>query len=320
MATVHAAFFLFFIAPIVFAGVDEEWLALNERGRQLQREGNLVQAIELFQQAVRIADTISPPDARVVAAWNNLGLAEHDSGHAAEAERAYLRAIHIAEQNGAARSHEITAALGNLATLYIETGRAGKTETLCQRLEELFLAFDAGVAQKIRLQELRGAIHQARGRTKQAEECYRSALGLAETSPEFTFEAASALNNLSVLAYNRHDFEGAGELLERAVKLTESQAGLLSPRLVSPYVNEAALAFQRKDYKQAVQKLEQVITLLHKIGPSDSTFLYEVYDRYAIALRLAGRKADAKQAAEHARGLGLRDRLTVDVWSLRNTK
>lgn len=144
-------------------------------------EGMPGKAERLYRRALRIAALLRVrEDDDPAIAWHGLGMALHAQGRQAEAESCYLHAIDL-RRSQRLREVELAQTLGNLAVLYLSSGRfadALRTQLLVlQSLEDRLAPGHPGLARP--LANL-GAIYAKMNRLSEAEEVLLRALAIAQ--------------------------------------------------------------------------------------------------------------------------------------------
>jgi len=191
-------------------------------GKRLLDEGEYPQAIEKLKTATSLLGGTN------ALAWNYLGLAYHHANEAAEAERAYQRAL--------ALDHDLNEARYNLGCLWLEQNRleAAKAEfTACTlRRPNVIEGF-------LKLGSVQLRTHEAGA----AEKSYSDALRLNAHSPE-------ALNGLGLARLERGRADEAAQCFEDALKQQpDYPPALLNLAIVSQqYLKDRQLALEK--YRQ----------------------------------------------------------------------
>src|SRR5258706_8908352 len=198
-------------------------------GKRLIDQGKYPQAV----QKLRTATSLLASNAQ---AWNYLGLACHHAGEAAEAEKAYQRAL--------ALDHDLTEAHYNLGCLWLAQNKpdAARTELMAFTLRRANSAeglLQLGAAQ-LRSAELEPTM-QARSRELvAAEKSFADALRLNPKNAE-------GLNGLGLVRLQRGRASEAAHLFNTAATLQpDYRPALLNLAIVSQqYLKDRRLALQK---------------------------------------------------------------------------
>ena len=187
-------------------------------GVRLLDQGKNAEAVEKLKNAASLLNT----NAR---AWNYLGLAYHQTGQGAEAEKAYQRAL--------ALNHDLTEAHYNLGCLWLEQNRieAAKTELLAYTLRR-----GSSVEGLLKL----GAIQLRAREPMAAEKSFNDALHLSPENPQ-------ALNGLGLARVQRQRAAEGAQFFNRALKRQpDYPPALLNLAIVSQqYLKEPQVALQK---------------------------------------------------------------------------
>src|SRR6266566_1585994 len=195
------------------------------QGKRLMEQGRYSQAVEKLKTATGLLATNAQ-------AWNYLGLAYHYAGQAAEAQKAYQRAL--------ALNRDLTEAHYNLGCLWLGQSKldSAKTELTAytlRRANSLEGFLKLGTAQ-LRSHELNAA-----------ERTFNDALRLNPRNPE-------ALNDLGLVRLQR----GRAAEAEQYFNAAQTQQPDYAPALL----NAALVAHQHlKDRQLALRKYRQYLAL-----------------------------------------------------------
>jgi tetratricopeptide (TPR) repeat protein len=195
------------------------------KGQKLIEQGKYAEAIVKLEAATSVLATNAQ-------AWNYLGLACQYAGRAAEAERAYQRALVL--------DHDLSEAHYNLGCLWLEQNRA---ETAKAELTAYTLRRGNSLDALLKL----GAAQLSSGDLAAAEKSFDEALHLLPENPE-------ALNGLGLSRAQRHRASEAAQFFNRALK----QRPGYSPALL----NLAILHHQQlKEPQIALQRYREYLAL-----------------------------------------------------------
>ena len=196
--------------------------ALLEGKRQLER-GKYEAAIEELKVATGLMRTNAN-------AWNYLGLAYHQSGHAGEAISAYQRALR--------EDHDSTLPIihFNLGSLFLEQNKPDSLESARNELTAFTLHEGNSVEGWLKL----GTAQSRLGELAPAEKSFNEARRINPQNPE-------ALNNLGVVQMKRNrQREAAGFFSEALKQQTNYGPALLNLAFVSQnYLNNRPLALEK---------------------------------------------------------------------------
>ena len=162
----------------------------------------------------RTATDLDPDDPE---GWNQLGHLLDRIGELDRAIEAYDRVLSIGE---ARQDREcISAATGNLGTIYLTRGDLGQAEGMLKRGLDLDEELDRKEGVAAKLGNL-GLIYRTRGDLDQAEDMHKRALALEEELGRKE-GMASDLGNLGIIYKTRGDLNQAEEMYKRALAIHE---------------------------------------------------------------------------------------------------
>jgi tetratricopeptide (TPR) repeat protein len=152
-----------------------------------------------------------------------------------------------------------------LGTLYYRLGRVGEAEACYRGAEARAWPDDHGTRSVI-LCNL-GCVAVTRGDLNAADEHFRGALKLAETSSSKAQQSA-LIGNLGLVAFTRGDFISANEHCRRALALAEEAGD--RERMALQYGNLGVLAAERGDVFHARDFYNKALDLYSEIGANET--------------------------------------------------
>jgi len=240
--------------------------------------------------------------------WKNAGVSLQAQGKHSEAERAYLRAIRIAEDDPA-NWQVLVAAIDNLATLLLERGaNPSRAVQLLRRALDISLAgggSDAPEQGRVLMQM--GAALMEQGRLGEAYSYFNQALPKVREDRAAT---AALQSNLGVLAYRQHRRpEAISHFLQ---SITAAEGG---PQAVRSLSNLGAIYVELGQNADAETVLQKAVEAA-QTTPHDNAALGQILKNYALALRRNGKKDESRRAKERANALSPSPDYTVHVSDL----
>jgi tetratricopeptide (TPR) repeat protein len=218
----------------------DNWNQLNSQAAELYRQGEIIAAIPIAQQALELARKSAPIPNNPLETYslNLLGVLYKSQGRWTEAEPLLDRALAIHDEMfGDRPNKDLANSLNSLAELYRSQGRWAEAEPLYNRalaiFEELFGdSLRDGKAERPNgnfaacLNNL-AELHNLQGRWSIAEEFHERALAMYEElfGDRPNNDLASSLNNLAGLYENRGRWAEAEPLLERALAIRQELFG-----------------------------------------------------------------------------------------------
>ena len=305
-------------APALAGPGGGSWTDLVRHAGQLSDAGDLTGALQVYRRAVSAEDAARAPAADLALTWNNIGSLAHELALWREAIGAYRRAIDIVERNFGPADERLVGYVLNLATVHMDRARFADADRTVARAAAI-IAQRPSLDSRSRSRSLtiRAGVLAVRGKHREAEALLQEALAIARSSPDGLRETAAALNNLGVTLGLRGDFAGARKYVQRAIDLVETASGREHPELIRPLLNLADSASGQHRYDDAVATIERAMAIAAREPGMSSGLRADLLRRYAVVLRKAGRKEEAKRASAHADSAGrIPGEYTVDIYTL----
>ena len=226
---VGKSFILFLAAVTLFAGCSPPGPRALLQGRKLLEQGHYAEAVEKLRLATQLLGTTNAQ------AYNYLGVACHQSGNAAEAEKAYQRAL--------ALNPDLAEARFNLGCLWLEENKLDQaklelTAFTLRRANSFEGWLKLGSAQ-LRASES-GSVFARAGDLAAAERSFNTALGLNPRSAE-------AMTSCGLVKVHRgRPTEGAQLFQSALAQQSEYGPALLNLAIVEhQFLNEHSRALKK---------------------------------------------------------------------------
>ena len=171
------------------------WEEQFDLGLQSAAKNDFAKAEIYFTRAVHFAEAFGPESARLGSTLNALGHIYNWRGRNRDAERVYLRAIHILDKVYGARSLDVANVSVNLGRAYFDDGQYAKSEPFFRYALSIFKASFGPDSLKIALAAFGAgeALDQAIPLLTEAADIRERTLGLM--NPDFS----AALNSLALV-------------------------------------------------------------------------------------------------------------------------
>jgi CHAT domain-containing protein/Tfp pilus assembly protein PilF len=265
------------------------WRALNDRFEELYHQGRDEEALEVAQEALRVAETTYGPDHLHVAyTLERIARLHRAQQRYTAAEPLYQRALTILEAAHGRYHLEVALALDDLAGLYQAQGRDAEAESLYQRALTIR---ELGIVRS--LANLAG-VYRSQRNFAAAEPLYRRALAIMETAygPEHP-ELAFPLTDLAEL-YKAQKNYGAGEpLYQRALEIRERALGPDHPQVEWSLTSLAGFYQAQRRYGEAAPLYQRALAIVERHFGADRpevvrplihlAALYRDQRKYALA-------------------------------------
>lgn len=285
--------------PVLFQVAPPDRLTeLTEELRQFTIRGDHQAAGRLIPSLMHEIAKGQPEAAAL--AWNQAGVYFAAQGDYAEAERAYLKALRIAERQKD-NSHGQLLVMANLATLYLETGRPVLAEHFSRRsLVRAQEGDSPSLPESSSSYYLLGAARLQQGDTREGRKYLVQALELADRSGDPERLRGEVLMNLAALERTERNWDRARDLFLQALAITESSMGSSHPYVIRIHLNLGRIYEQLKQWEKASASLARAreITEL-RLGPGH-LLMAEILKSTASVLRKTGHGREGRQLRRQA--------------------
>lgn len=292
---------LFFTPLLVWAGEPDSVTDLVERLRQLTFAGDQAAVARLLPELI---GKLAEPNPHGALAWNQIGVHHAVQGNFIEAERAYRRAIALAEPVGAGRA-TLALLLLNLGQLYLESGgRASQAERILRRAFSLAEeAYDENSEELFNFICVLAVARNQAGDRSGARVLFERGLRIVEHSKDRTFQRGVLLANLAVLRAEEKQWNDAREKTLQALALLELNLGKAHPELIPTYINLAKIQrhFKRWDLASAALERARAITDT-QLGPKHR-YMVTILELSSVILSKTGRRSEAREQARRAKSI-----------------
>jgi tetratricopeptide (TPR) repeat protein len=277
----------------------EAYLAHNNLGTILLEHGRIPEAIEHYEEALRI-------DPDFALANNNLGNALLDTGRTPEAIEHYERAVRVSPDNSAMHY--------NLGGALLRTGRTSEAIEqfeLALRIDPTNSSAHFDPVIYARMHYTLGNTLQHTGRLPEATEQYEQAVQLQPDNAEARYSLGNALFQTGRLTEAIEQYEqdlriepnhaeahgNLGLALQQSGRLPEAidqykQALLLQPEYAEAHYNLGNALYQTGQLTEAIDEYEEAL----RVKPD----YVEAHDNLGVALYRTGRKSAAMEQFEQA--------------------
>jgi Tfp pilus assembly protein PilF len=227
-------------------------------------------------------------------AYSDLGVIYRETGRTSQAEAALLKARTLLTD---CKDIDVDADRAwlrtsmNLASMYMETGQYGQAERM---VKELVSAPVSKEEDRQRLQALVANVHMIRGRLAEAERMFVAAADWFMAAHELE-EAASAFNNLGVIAMERGDVSASVAFLKRALDASTEGFGEDHPARIPVMANYGGALHAMGRHAEGVKWIEQALAMAKRWHGSDGRLTLQVAALCSQALEANGRKKEARQ-------------------------
>ncbi|MCD4751100.1 MAG: serine/threonine-protein kinase [Thermoanaerobaculales bacterium] len=258
-------------------GRPDEGLVLLERSLAMTEERH-------GSQDSRLSDTL-----------HNIGMLLRDQGQCDEALPPLRRALEIDEKVFGNDHHLVASSLESLASVLWCVQRVDEAKPLLTRavaIYELSLGLDHPHLANC-LNTL-GSVYWAEGDAPMSEVIMRRALGVYERAlGENHPYVGDVLSNIAVMVSDQGRPEEALSLHRRSIDVCENAVGPDHPKVATSLLNLAVELAELGRFTEAKPHFGRALEIRRKVFGADSTIVGETVERYAEALRVAGKEAEA---------------------------
>ena len=236
-------------------------------------------------------------------AWNQLGLFHSDHGDVGEAERAFRRAIKLAESEG--QNGVVSVALFNLALDYLALGnRPAEAEVLLRRALSI-ATVQYGIESPVLTMFLNplAVARQQQGDRPGALLYYEKALALAGDSPQGQLNRGYILVNMAARRFEEKDWPAARDSLIEGIALIERYLGTTHPDVIAPTVSLAIVYGQMRQWDRANAALDRAEHIIGTRLGSGHWLMVELLTSRANVLRRTGHRGEAKKFDARAKAI-----------------
>lgn len=228
-------------------------------GQSLYGQGRYREAVEKLQEA----NALRRDDANII---NYLGLVLLESGHYAEVELLFKRALAIREKALGASHPDTAASLNNLALLYYSQGKYAEAEPLINRalaIREKWL--DANHPNTATSLSNLALLYYSQGKYAEAEPLIKRALVIREKALGVDHpDTTASINNLASLYYSQGNYAEAEPLYKRALAIREKTLGADHPNTANSLNNLAQLYKSQSKYAEAEPVFKRALIIYEK--------------------------------------------------------
>ncbi len=291
----------------IWVGADEgAWKALLDDGKRLAKQGNYQGAVRSFLTAVQEAERFGPKDLRLAETLNLLGLTYIGQQRAQEAQSVLTRAVAIREESLGVPHVVTSATRTNLAHAFAMEGKVARAEQLYQHAIEEIERLEGPYSLELDnpLTSL-STLYLLQGRAVEAEPLARRTLAINErVGLEGLRRVQDNLHQLASILQQQRKYADAAAAASRALGINRKVLGPRHPQVGISLQILGRIHISEGSFKEAETELNDALTILEQsLGPRHP-FVGDTLRYYAVALRGAGRDADAKNIERRMRELG----------------
>lgn len=272
-----------FVAACCGAVPPDSWLEAINAAEKMSAAGDFRGAETKLREALKLAGQIDQKGAQAGVAWNNLGLIRQYMGDAGQAESCFLRSRDIFRKLPGASARQISRPVNNLATLYLDEGRAEKLAKL--ELEGLVGQLRHEEPNypdlAITLENLAGT-YFLNNQVQTADDLYAEALEIRRRAegPD-SAAAAVVMHNLAAVRVRQNRLEDAEQYLLKCFGIWDAHREFQTSNLVLARSNLGLIYALTGREQDSVRQYEDAIqTAVQLLGPGHRRTA-DVYHSYA---------------------------------------
>jgi tetratricopeptide (TPR) repeat protein/CHAT domain-containing protein len=295
---------IFFLTSWLPAFAQEARLnELNAQVVELYQQGKYAEAIQVADEAVRVArTTFGRDDPNLATALNNLGELYNAQGRYREAEPLLKQALVIRKQKLKPDDLAVATSLNNLGTVYEYQGRYEEAETLFKQAlairQNSLSPNDPAVATS--LNNLAG-LYAQEGRYSEAEPFLQQALAIYQMalSPDHP-DVATSLDSLAELYFRQGRYQEAEPLFKRALGIREKGLESDHPAIATSLNNLAGLYAHQGRYAESELFYKRALATRQKSLPPNHPDVAESLNNLAALYQARGRYSEAETLYKQA--------------------
>lgn len=271
--------------------------------------GRFREAQPLLERAVAITKTPDDPDRLF---WNdlsksvdasqradrmeNLAILYHLQSKEHEAEPLHRRVLDMRQKTFAPDHPAVARSLGNLGSTLDRLGQTDEAVPFLERALKLQEERYGTDSPRIATQLVRlGAAYRHQGHADKAEVVLRGALAIREKSMPGTDAHSTALNDLAIVVSNRHQYQEADMLYERALAISEKVNGTEHPETATILLNLGIDQVEMKRYAQGEALELRALKIRRKVFGRSSADVGNVLHQMGMLYWHDGRYAKAER-------------------------
>lgn len=271
----------------------EHWVALTREFTEHYQQGNLSEAAEAANAALKLAlRDYGATHPFVADSLNKLGLVYEANEQLETAVRYYSRAVEILEPRADSSPAELGNALNNLANAYVQLEDYAQGEALHLRaMQARARAYGAAHPAVAQSAYNLGIVYQKNGQRDNAELFFKQAAALwsqAETPDELS--AANSYTRLAEIYSAEENFSDAEQLYARALEIRRAQLGDQDLEVAESIIGVARASIKQEKYDIAGPLYLQALTIIEQqLGPDDprvAVTLYSLANVYHIQAKI----------------------------------
>lgn len=265
-----------------------------------RRSNDVVSAVAMYDKAIEEYEKSGRGDHPFLIRFSaSLAQLLVDQGETAGAERAFRRAVELADQNFGTASAQSAAARTALARFWIDTGRLAEAERLTLRTYRAGRAAGASSPELTQLLASAGRLAREDGRLAEAARHYEQAAREFEALGVGPARRAEIAHALGELYLELRDYSRAVERFEFTVRARRETVGAeaLETILAESYLGEAQIA--QGSVAEGVSALERTLEVLRRLQGEDALATATTERKLALGYAQQKRYTDAIALLEH---------------------
>ena len=250
-------------------------VAFNELGKLYLNNGRLKEAVDSFQHAkTLVSETCGPRSLEYANIVNNLANACRVSGNMDIALREYEEALAVYRELGKTEGYFYSAALNNIAIIYIQKKRYEDAKNALQQALESTGQKEDLLPERAAALTNMGSLFMYEKKHQEALQCVKEAISIYDALPdEKKANMAAAYNTLGDLFVQEKQLEDAAAAYAAAKALMVQFCGKNLDYVT--ICRKLAMVYGRqKDYPKRDAKVKEALNIIEKLGLS-GTKLYE---------------------------------------------
>jgi tetratricopeptide (TPR) repeat protein len=280
-----------------------EWLSTFLQFYRLKQERNYSDAERVLLGLWRAVEHSAPHDERIAYISNELAVLYYQTGKSLESERFFKRALKFWDEHKPTRLDHQAAAVNSLARHYLDEHRPELAQKLYARYQPGWLTtLGPGHPEIASSWNNLGTLHFDRGDLARAEEFFGKSLAIREAHPgSETSYLIVPLSNLASVYTRTGRTREALENFERILSILKTGSARDVSVRVRVNLNMGFVYCELKRFDEAIRCYDQGLQeALNALGP-EHPLAESAAAKYARALRIMNRKAEAKQMEKLSR-------------------
>jgi tetratricopeptide (TPR) repeat protein len=281
------------------------WVQQFVDARKVCRMGNLQEAERIYNDLLAVMKERNAAPSLIARAYDELAVVLKVTGRFDEAEKDYLRALTLMEQEDGHTGDRVGLLLSHVGAFYVETGQLARAEQYLFDSRDMLAGSKTipAFCKASILQDL-ASLAFRRGQYEQSEKDFREALNVLRSgTPEDRPQLAIVLGDLAHVLTNQGKSKEARPLLNEAISIFQSVPGQFLPSYYGVMVINVGVARAEGDMHTAASSCDRALNLGQQVFGDDNIKLLPALDACSSVYKSQHRGKEGKALANRSTAL-----------------